>query len=179
MKKQSRKSTNSLLQTILNKLRLLLIGIPKVLLYLICEGGVYALIIIIGALLVNFGVPQSFALGISIALMIATIVISYTTYRQHRNITCRSRKNRQHNPLKGEVKFADAIAGILSQNSPREWEEYQDWLHDILLARRQSLASGSPEWKVTLITYWRLIALCITVSAIKLRRLVMTVRKLR
>ena len=179
MKKQSQKYINSLLQTILNRLRLLLIGIPKVLLYLICEGGVYALIIIIGALLVSFGVPQSLALGISIALIITTIVISYTTYRQHRNITRHSRKNRQHKPLKGEVKFADAIAGILSQKSPREWEEYQDWLHDILLARRQSLASGSPQWKVTCITYWRLTTLCITVSAIKLRRFAIMIRKLR
>ena len=171
MRKNSQKSTNSLLQIILSRLLLLLIGIPKVLLYLICEGAVYALIIITGALLISFGVPQSLALSISIALIITTIVISYTTYRQHRNITSRSRKNRQHKPLKGEVKFADAIAGILSQKSPREWEEYQDWLHDILLARRQSLASGSPQWKVTLITYWRLTALCVTVSTIKLRRL--------
>ena len=179
MKKQSQKSTNSLLQTIFSRLRLLLVGIPKVLFYLICEGAVYTLILILGALLVNFGVPQSFALGTSIALVIATFIISYTTYRQHRIITRHSRKNRQHNSLKGEVKFADAIAGTLSHNSPQEWEEYQHWLHDILLARRQLLASGTPRWKVTLITYWRLTALCITVSAIKLRRLVRTVRKLR
>ena len=179
MKKQSRKSTNSLLQTILSRLSLLLIRIPKVLLYLICEGAAYVLIIITGALLVSFGVPQSLALSISIALIIATIVITYTTYRQHKTITRHSRKNRQYNPLKGEVKFADAIAGILSQKSPREWEEYQDWLHDILLARRQSLANGIPQWKVTLITYWRLTALCITVSVIKLRRLAMTIRKMR
>ncbi len=179
MRKNHRKSTNSLLGVIFNRLRFLLVGISKILLYLVCEGAVYALIIIIGALLVNFGLPQSLAISISIALVIATLIISYTTYRQHRIITRRWRKNRQHYSMKGEVRFADVIAKILSQNSPREWEEYQDWLHDILLARRQLLASGIVRWKVTLITYWRLTALCITVGAIKLRRFARIVRKLR
>ncbi|MDJ0775639.1 MAG: hypothetical protein QNJ49_19810 [Mastigocoleus sp. MO_167.B18] len=179
MKKYSRKSINSLLKSIFSQLRLVLIGIPKILLYLICEGTIYALILIIAVLLVKFGMPQAFALGLSITLIIATLIISYTTIRQHRIITRRSRKNRPHNSVKGEVRFADAIAGILSQNSPREWEEYQDWLHDILLARCQLLDRKIPGWKVTLITYWRLTALCITVSAIKLRRFARIVRKLR
>ncbi len=179
MKKYSRKSTNSLLKSIFSQLRLVLIGIPKILLYLICEGAIYALILVIGVLLVKFGLPQAFALGLSITLIIASLIISYTTIRQHRIITRRSRKNRPHNSVKGEVRFADAIAGILSQNSPREWEEYQDWLHDILLARCQLLDRKIPGWKVTLITYWRLTALCITVSAIKLRRFARIVRKLR
>ena len=179
MKKYSRKSNNSLLKSLFSQLRLVLIGIPKILLYLICEGAIYALILIIGVLLVKFGIPQAFALALSITLIIATFVISYTTIRQHRIITRRSRKNRQHNSVKGEVRFADSIAKILSQNSPREWEEYQDWLHDILLAHRQLIASGVAKWKVTLITYWRLTALCVTVSAIKLRRFTRIVRKLR
>ena len=179
MKKYSRKSNNSLLKSLFSQLRLVLIRIPKILLYLICEGAIYALILIIGVLLVKFGIPQAFALGLSIALVIATLVISYTTIRQHRIITRRSRKNRPHNSVKGEVRFADAIAKMLSQNSPREWEEYQDWLHDILLARRQLIASGIAKWKVTLITYWRLTTLCVTVSVIKLRRFTRTVRKLR
>ena len=71
------------------------------------------------------------------------------------------------------MSFANWIARTLSHQASQEWEEYQDWLHDILLDYRQLLNRNIPRWQVTLVTYWRLTRLCITVSAIKLKKLAM------
>lgn len=80
---------------------------------------------------------------------------------------------------RGRVKLAFWITQIFVDRESPEWAEYQDWLHDILLARRQLLDAKCPKWKVTIITYWRLSAFLIIVSLSKIKSLAVSVMKLR
>ena len=80
---------------------------------------------------------------------------------------------------KSNVKFAYWIATILADLSAPEWNEYQDWLHDVLLARRQLLDSKSPKWKVTLITHWRLSTFCLVVIVDRIKQVASGILKLR
>lgn len=43
--------------------------------------------------------------------------------------------------IRGEENLANWIAQNLAQKAPREWDEYQDWLHDILLDRLSNARS--------------------------------------
>ena len=60
-----------------------------------------------------------------------------------------------------------------------EWREYQDWLHDILLAHDQLLASKCIRWKAIMITYWHLSVLLVVVSLTRIKGVVVSVMKLR
>ncbi|MGD2180514.1 cytochrome b N-terminal domain-containing protein [Lusitaniella coriacea] len=53
-----------------------------------------------------------------------------------------------------DVQFAGKI-GQLASHFPQEWQEYQDWLGDIIAAR-DVLAERYPAWQVALIFRWRL-----------------------
>ncbi|MFP4121455.1 hypothetical protein [Coleofasciculus sp.] len=154
-------------------------AIAKALIYLAVEFTVY--IAIGGGAIALFwlGLPSYVALGLSIGLVILSFTMSFLAYRQHRWITRRSVKTDASPMIKGDVQLADWIAQTLATKAPQEWEEYQDWLHDILLDRRQRLDQGDPYWRVTALTYWRLTGLCITVSLIKLRRLAIAARRMR
>ncbi|MEQ8538681.1 MAG: hypothetical protein RIB93_14695 [Coleofasciculus sp. D1-CHI-01] len=154
-------------------------AIAKALIYLAVEFTVY--IAIGGGAIALFwlGLPSYVALGLSIGLVILSFTVSFLAYRQHRRITRRSVKTDASPMIKGDVQLADWIAQTLAKKAPQEWEEYQDWLHDILLDRRQCLDQGDPYWRVTALTYWRLTGLCITVSLIKLRRLAIAARRMR
>ncbi|MEW6498929.1 MAG: hypothetical protein AB1589_41530, partial [Cyanobacteriota bacterium] len=126
--------------------------------------------------LISLGVSSNVALTVSIVLVVLSLVVSFLAYRQHRIITNRPAKN-FYSRVQGDVKFADWIARFLATKAPQEWEEYQDWLHDILLARRQLLDRDAPHWKATLVTYWRLAGLCVTVTSIKLKRMAIAARR--
>ena len=67
---------------------------------------------------------------------------------------------------------------FLDRKSP-EWSEYQDWLHDIFLARRQLLDAKCPKWKVTIITYWRLSTFLAIVTLAKIKNIAVSVMRLR
>ena len=71
---------------------------------------------------------------------------------------------------KEEIKLAKYISRTLTNKTSTEWNEYQDWLHDILLARRQLLDANCPQWKVKIITYRRLGVFCIVVGIGKVRQ---------
>jgi ABC-type transport system involved in cytochrome bd biosynthesis fused ATPase/permease subunit len=154
-------------------------AIAKAFTYLTLEFAVYIAIGGLAIALVSLGVSINVALNLSLVLVVFSLVMSFLAYRQHRIIKSRPTKANSPLPVRGEVKLADWIAQTLSTKAPQEWEDYQDWLHDILLARRQLLDHGYPVWKVTGMTYWRLIGLCITVALIKLRRLALAARRLR
>ena len=154
-------------------------AIAKALIYLTVEFTVYVAIGGGAIALFWLGLPSYVALGLSIGFVILSFTVSFLAYRQHRRITRRSVTTDASPIIKGDVKLADWIAQILATKAPQEWEEYQDWLHDILLDRRQRLDEGDPHWRVTALTYWRLTGLCITVSLIKLRRLAIAARRMR
>lgn len=125
----------------------------------------------------SLGASDSLALGLSIITVIL-IAIASGGFFSHRKSKLARRRTGTTAPtkLKGEEKLASRIAQTLAQKAPQEWEEYQDWLHDILLARIQLLDRGFPVWKVKIITYGRLTGFCLTVSLIKLRRLAIRFR---
>ncbi|NET91463.1 MAG: hypothetical protein F6K45_25845 [Kamptonema sp. SIO1D9] len=126
--------------------------------------------------LISFGIATDVALWLSLALLVLILLVSYLVYQQHRRITSQPKKY-SYFRVRGEVKLADWIARIVSTKAPREWTEYQDWLHDLLLNRRQLLEKGESRLRVTALTYWRLMGFCITVSAIKLKRLAVSHRR--
>jgi len=154
-------------------------AIAKAFTYLSLEFAVYIGIGAFAIALIFLGMPSNIALYLSLVLAVFSLVASFLAYRQHRIITSRTARSRSSIPATSEVKLANWIAQTLSTKAPQEWEDYQDWLHDILLTRSQLLSNGYPVWKVTVITYWRLMGLCITVSLIKLRRLAIAARRLR
>ncbi|WP_026731423.1 hypothetical protein [Fischerella sp. PCC 9605] len=76
-------------------------------------------------------------------------------------------------------KLASDITQYLLNKAPQEWEEYQDWLHDILLDRERMLTDEIPQWRIKAITHWRLIAFCVTIISIKLKKMAISSLKIR
>jgi hypothetical protein len=114
----------------------------------------------IALLLAKLGISEVMAIALGLVMTIILCATVYSLFHRSKFKTSRQ---------KSEVKFANWIVKTLFSQASSEWLEYQDWLHDILLARQQLLNRGCPSWKVTLITYWRLGALCTIVTSIKLR----------
>ena len=53
-----------------------------------------------------------------------------------------------------DIKLASSIGKFISR-FPEEWQEYQDWLRDIITSR-QAFQSRHSEWRATLLFRWRL-----------------------
>ncbi|MDJ0531901.1 MAG: hypothetical protein QNJ70_05280 [Xenococcaceae cyanobacterium MO_207.B15] len=140
--------------------------------------GLYVIFAGFARIFIWLGFSTSVAIALSLILLLLILLVSAIAYTKHRNITNKVRRN-SYLRVRGEVKLADNIAQILATKSPREWEEYQDWLHDILLIRRQLLERHCPRWKVIILTYWRLFAFCVIISLIKLKRFASGARKIR
>ena len=85
----------------------------------------------------------------------------------------------KHTQSKIRIRIATWLAQTFVDRASLEWAEYQDWLHDIFLARRQLLDAKCPSWKVTIITYWRLSAFLVIVSLSKIKSLALSVVRLR
>lgn len=175
--KQRNRHRRRTVSPIIGFIRRIVQAIAKALIYLTVEFTVYIAIGGVAIALFWLGFPSYVALGLSIGFVI--LIVSFLAYRQHRRITKRSVRSHASPMIKGDVKLADWIAQTLTTKAPQEWDEYQDWLHDILLDRRQRLDQGDSHWRVTALTYWRLTGLCITVSLIKLRRLAIAARRMR
>ena len=142
-------------------------GVKELLLEIILFGVGFGLTIFFSYL----GVSNRLALGLSLVIVILICILAIRFFYSRKSKLARSRSK-----VRGEEKLADWIAQTLAQKAPQEWEEYQDWLHDILLARLQLLDRGFPVWKVRIITYGRLTGFCVTISLIKLRRLAIRFR---
>ena len=127
-----------------------------------------------GFLLTSWGIPQNLALYIAIGTVLALLILAAFIYYN----LYKSRKSSK-TKLKGEAKLAYWIAQTFSHKASQEWVEYQDWLHDILLARRQLIDNKCPRWKVSLITYWRLSVLYVVVGLIKIKQVTARIMKLR
>ena len=166
-----RRSSLSLLKAIFSAIAVIVMLLVESLLaemlfWFVTLGG-------IASLLIAVGIPQSIAsplaIAISLGLFIVAVYISYAFYPK------RATKNKR----KGEVRFAHAIAKFFANSRSSQWYEYQDWLHDILLARQQLLAEKCPQWQVKLITYRRLTVFCLVVGMNKVRRIVANMKRSR
>lgn len=145
--------------------QLFLRGIRELLLEILLFGLGLGLIFLFS----SWGASNSFALGLSIVIVILICIFSIRFFFFSQSKLVRKK-------VRGEEQLANWIAQNLAQKAPKEWDEYQDWLHDILFDRFQMLDRGYPIWKVKMITYGRLIGFCFVLSLIKLRRLAIRLR---
>ena len=92
----------------------------------------------LASLFIALGMPQNIASGLAIAialgLLLLAVHISYTVSKK----TKPTKNNRE-----GEIKLAAWMSRLFADRKSTEWNEYQDWLHDILLARSQLLDAKS------------------------------------
>lgn len=116
-----------------------------------------------------WGISQNIALWLAVAVVLGLLLVAiYIFSKLERN------KRPNENKFRGEIGLAWWISQTFAEKKSTEWNEYQDWLHDILLSRRQLLDAKYPQWKVQLITYWRLWMFCIMMGIGRVKQ--MTVR---
>ena len=134
--------------------------------YILCEAILWFVTLGgLASLLVMFGIPQNMAsllaIAINLGLFIIAVYISCKYYEE---------KKLTRNKRKDETRAAYSIAKTFANSSPSEWQEYQDWLHDIMLSRQQLLDANCPRWQIKLITYKRLSAFCIVVGISRIKQ---------
>ncbi len=127
-------------------------------------------------LFTSWGIPLSVAWIVAIIATIASSIILLTIVG---SVINKLHESSESTKLKAEVWLARWIAEVLANRSASEWTEYQDWLHDILLKRRQLIDARHPRWRVSLITYWRLSVFCLVVAASKIKQVTFSLLKLR
>ena len=137
--------------------------------YLFVEICFWLITLGIGYLFISLGFSYNMANYAALALMVGVLILIF--------IFDSWRKSKK--AKKGTVRLATWIAKNISDRESSEWSEYQDWLHDILLARQQLLAAKCPKWKVFLITYWRLSGFLVVVGLTKIKNAAVAVMKLR
>ena len=120
-------------------------------------------------LFTSWGLPLNAAFLLAIGMILCLIVMAFSLF---------SEPNSSAN-LKGEVKLAQRIGQILTNRTSTEWDEYQDWLHDVMLSRQQLLDAKCPQWKVKLITYKRLSVFCIVVAISKVKQVTTSIWRSR
>lgn len=112
----------------------------------------------------------SFMTGLVLTLLIA---IGLSVQQHRRIVLARSQRNGRSdsfNALEGLSNPTQWIVRKLQTHSPEAWEDYQDWLHDILLDRDRLMSQSISPWKVKLITRWRLLGWSSTVMMISLKQ---------
>ena len=110
------------------------------------------------------------AIAIALGLLIFAVCVLYKFNRE---------KKPTKNKREGEIKLASRISRTFANQTSTEWNEYQDWLHDILLSRQQLLDAKCPLWKVKLITYRRLSMFCIVVTIAKVKQAALRIGRSR
>jgi len=130
--------------------------------------GVFArLLITVG---ISPSIAYSFSIIFSLSLCAIAAYISYASY---------TKKKPARNKRQGEAGLAYKIGQNLDDGKSQQWHEYQDWLHDIMLSRRQLLDEQCPRWKVKLITYRRLGVFCAVVGMSKVRQVAVRIGRSR
>jgi hypothetical protein len=112
---------------------------------------------------VTSGIPQNVALSLAIIIILILFIFALNTFNNKKQKLTRPK-------TKGEIKLAQWITQTIVNQNSTEWEEYQDWLHDILLSRQQLLDARYPRWQVSLITYKRLGEFWIIVGITKVKQ---------
>jgi uncharacterized membrane protein len=177
MRRTSRKCKNRLLRKLLRSCLFLLkagfktakIVVKAFIDYLFFEIIFNGILFAMGGLLwyffVKFGISQNI---VFIAIIIVLILFVLFTFALHTFSNKKQKSTR--GKTSGEIKLAQWITqAIVNQNST-EWEEYQDWIHDIMLSRQQLLNAKCPRWQVSLITYRRLGVFWVVVGISKVKQ---------
>lgn len=115
---------------------------------------------------VTLGIPQNVALFLAIIIvliLLSLFILALNTLNNKKQKLTRSK-------TKGEIKLAQWITQTIANQNSTEWEEYQDWLHDILLSRQQLLDARYPRWQVSLITYKRLGEFWVVIGITKVKQ---------
>lgn len=126
----------------------------------------------VGYLLATIGISQTIAWYVAITIALGLLAIA--TYIMFSRRT----KTLPKNNRRGEIRLAQWVSRSFANQTSIEWNEYQDWLHDIMLSRRQLLADKHPRWQVKLITYRRLTAFLVIVGMSKLKQVVADLKRL-
>ncbi|MEM8720832.1 MAG: hypothetical protein AAGE84_16305 [Cyanobacteria bacterium P01_G01_bin.39] len=160
-----------LLRSGLTLLKAITVGIRKFCQFavrqILTEITLAILVIGFSYLLMAWGMPLNAAFILAIALTSAIVAVVGIIWL----------KFSTNSKLKGELRLSHLITKALTHETSREWDEYQDWLHDIMLSRHQLLDNQCPQWKVSLITYRRLSAFCIVVGISKVKHVAASIRR--
>jgi hypothetical protein len=181
MRRTSRRFKNRLLRKILRSCLFLLktgfktakIVVEACVDYLFAEIFFFATGCLLWYFLVASGISQNMASRISqnivfIAIIVVLILFSLFIFALHTFSNKKQKLTRQK--TNGEIKLAQWITQAIVNPNSTEWEEYQDWLHDIMLSRQQLLDVKFPRWQVSLITYKRLGVFWVVVGISKVKQ---------
>lgn len=122
---------------------------------------------------VSWGISSAVAFNLALATLLTICILLIVTISFFNSAF----KHQQSKKVK--IKLATWLAKTFVDRTSPEWTEYQDWLHDIFLARRQLLDAKCPSWKVTILTYWRLCAFLAIVTLAKIKNMASSVMRLR
>jgi hypothetical protein len=127
-------------------------------------------------LLFSMGIEARWRYGVSFGmglLLTLSIAVGMAVQQHQRILVARLHNSRIPSASFLEKTLSHPVQWLvrrLQTHSPQLWEEYQDWLHDILLDRDRLLAEGLSPWKVTIVTRWRLLGWSSTVMMISVKR---------
>lgn len=159
-------SSSSLFKTLLTKaIALLKFAVGQIMLEILLAVSVIGF----SYLFMSWGLALSVALIMAIGSTFVLLILTAYLFFGLNSLT----------KPKGEVKVAQRISQILTDKRSTEWNEYQDWLHDIMQDRQEMLAIKRPQWQVKLITYKRLSIFCIVVGISKVKQAVASMRRSR
>lgn len=141
---------------------------------LLLEVSLATLVIGLSYLFTVWGISLNIALLFAIAIVLGLFLFTvYVFYKLDRN------QKPTVNKYRGETNLARLISRTVAKRKSVQWHEYQDWLHDIMLSRRQLLDHKCPQWKASLITYWRLSIFCVVVGMNKIKQVAFSIGRSR
>ncbi|MEM7595567.1 MAG: hypothetical protein AAF383_29380 [Cyanobacteria bacterium P01_A01_bin.83] len=180
MRRRTYKKKNRLLRKLLRSCSSLLKAISKTITTLVrClveqilfEALFWITTLGLAYLFTVWGIQQDIAFYIAIAIVLGLFIsAAYIMYKSY------AQKKLTKHKRRGELKLAHLITQSLANQKSREWDEYQDWLHDIMLYRQQLLDEKRPRWQVSLITYWQLGVFGIVLLISKIKQVAAFVRR--
>ena len=141
---------------------------------LLFELSLATLVVGLSYLFTVWGISLNIALLLAIAIALGLFLVAiYILYKREPN------QRLNVNKYRGEIGLARLISQTVAEKESAQWHEYQDWLHDIMLSRRQLLDGKCLQWKVSSITYWRLSIFCIVVAINKVKQATLNIKRLR
>lgn len=140
---------------------------------LLFELSLATLVIGLSYLFTTWEISLNIALILAIAITLGLFLFAVCIFYK-----LAGNKRPTANKYRGEIGLARLISQTVAERNT-QWHEYQDWLHDIMLSRRQLLDNKHPRWKVSLITYWRLSIFCVVVAINKVKQVAFSISRSR